>query len=107
MKTKEETKKDNAIFNLDNLDSILIRPRITEKATASSEGGVYVFDVAQDANKFQIKKAINFLYKVEPIKINITKVPAKRIIYRNKRGVKSGGKKAYVYLKEGDKISVM
>lgn len=107
MKIKEKTKKDNLVFNLDNLDNVLIKPRITEKATASSEGNVYVFDVAQNANKFQIKKAVNFLYKVEPAKVNITKVPSKRIIYRNKKGVKSGGKKAYVYLKKGDKISIM
>lgn len=90
-----------------DLDRILISPRITEKATAHSEQNVYVFNVATDVNKFQIKEAINKLYKVSPVKINIAKVPSKQIFYRGKKGIKSGGKKAFVYLKEGDKISVI
>ena len=101
---KKETQKNNIAFDLDR---ILIRPRVTEKATEKVEEGVYVFDVAMDANKFQIKKAVFNLYKVTPVKINIAKVPSKKIIYRGKRGVKSGGKKAFVYLKKGDKISII
>jgi len=89
-----------------DLDRILVRPRVTEKATIMAEENVYVFDVAVSANKFQVKEAIEFLYKVVPVKVNIVTVPAKRIIYRGKKGVKPGGKKAYVYLKEGDKISI-
>ncbi|MCK4386821.1 MAG: 50S ribosomal protein L23 [Candidatus Pacebacteria bacterium] len=90
-----------------NLDRIIIKPRVTEKATASAEKSVFVFDVASDANKFQIREAIKSLYKVEPVKINITRVSAKRIFYRGKKGVKPGGKKVYVYLKKGDKINIM
>lgn len=101
---KKETKKKSA---LNNLDCILRRPRITEKATMNAEASVYVFDVATDANKFQIKEAVEALYKVSPIKINVAQVPSKRIFYRGKKGVKSGGKKAFVYLKEGDKINVV
>lgn len=88
---------------------ILLNPRITEKATENSVNGVYVFDVAVDANKKQIEKAVRTLYKVEPRKIHVTSIPAKKV--RNARtgmiGVKSSGKKAYVYLKDGDSISVM
>jgi len=104
MTDKKETKEDISIpFNLER---ILINPRVTEKATIASERNVYVFDVAKDTNKFEIKKAIEFFYKVTPVKINVVTVPSKNIIYRGKKGVKSGGKKAYIYLKEGDKISI-
>jgi len=101
---ENKTKINNNVAT--DLDRILVRPRVTEKATIMAEENVYVFDVAVSANKFQVKEAIEFLYKVVPVKVNIVTVPAKRIIYRGKKGVKPGGKKAYVYLKEGDKISI-
>ena len=98
---KKETQK-----NIYDIERILVRPRVTEKATINAENNVYVFDVALDANKIQIKEAINHLYNVDPVKVNVVAIPAKKIIYRGKRGTKARGKKAYVYLKDGDKISV-
>lgn len=83
---------------------VLLRPRITEKATFVAEKNVHTFEVAQAATKEQIAKAIRAFYKVSPIKINIVKNPAKSVFIRGKRGVKSGVKKAYVYLKKGDKM---
>jgi large subunit ribosomal protein L23 len=83
---------------------ILLRPRITEKATRGSEHGVYVFDVHADANAYTVADAISAHFKVAPIKVNIVQIPEKRVFVRGKRGVKAGGKKAYVYLKKGDKI---
>ncbi|MCK5286162.1 MAG: 50S ribosomal protein L23 [Candidatus Pacebacteria bacterium] len=99
---KETTQNNNF-----NIERVLVRPRVTEKVTINAENNVYVFDVAIDANKFQIKEAVEKLYNVIPMKVNITTVPAKRIVYRGKKGIKSQGKKAYVYLKEGDKISIV
>jgi len=104
--TGEKDTKNNNINTTFNLERVLVNPRVTEKATIASEQNVYVFDVVKDVNKFQIKEAIEFFYKVTPVKINIITVPAKKIVYRGKKGVKSGGKKAYVYLKEGDKINI-
>jgi ribosomal protein L23 len=93
----------------ENIASVLVSPRITEKATEKNEQGVYVFDVTPNSNKKQIEKAVRALYKVEPRKIRIVRIPHKKV--RNARtgmiGVKGGGKKAYIYLKEGDTISVM
>jgi len=106
MVEEKNTKENNPVFMNFNKERILKNPRVTEKATLSAEQNVYVFDVVTDANKFQIKEAVKSLYKVTPVKVNIVTVPAKRIIYRGKKGVKSSGKKAYVYLKEGDKISI-
>ena len=86
----------------------IIRPRVTEKATAAAEqGGIYVFEVEKDASKKGIAAIIKNLYKVSPIKVNIVKIPRKQVFVRGKKGFKSGGKKAYVYLKNGEKIEII
>lgn len=87
-----------------SFSEILIRPRITEKATEKSEQGVYTFDVSPRATKSSISFAVEQLYKVKPTKVAIVTIRAKKILARGKRGKTSGGKKAYVYLKKGDKI---
>ncbi|MEK7572722.1 MAG: 50S ribosomal protein L23 [Patescibacteria group bacterium] len=86
------------------IKNIIKNPRITEKATFSAEHNVYTFDVTDSANKTEIKKAIFAVYKIKPIKINVLKVEDKRIFSKGKKGVKSGGRKAYVYFKKDDKI---
>ncbi|MBU4480069.1 50S ribosomal protein L23 [Patescibacteria group bacterium] len=92
--------------NIGKSESILLNPRVTEKSSDKATENVYVFDVATSSNKVQIKKAIKDIYKVDAIKINVTQVPSKRVVSRGRRGVKKGGKKAFVYLKKGDKIEV-
>jgi len=78
--------------------------RVTEKASNISAQNVYTFNVATSANKKEIKKAFFTLYKVQPVKINILKVPYKNIMSKGKKGLKGGGKKAVIYLKKEDKI---
>lgn len=89
--------------------SVLIQPRITEKATIQSENGVYVFEVNKNATKKEIGSAVKYYYKVNPLKVNIIKIPEKKIVSRTRgrKGVKPSGKKAYVYLKKGDKIEIV
>lgn len=79
-------------------------PRVTEKTALDAERGVYTFNVAINANKNEIKKAINFLYKVVPVKVSITQIADKTVTRRGIVSTKQGGKKAVVYLKKGDKI---
>ena len=90
------------------LEHVLMSPRITEKATFSSANGIYVFDVAISANKKQIASAITALYNVKPRQVRIVNIRPKSV--RNARtgksGVKSGGKKAYVYLSKGETITI-
>lgn len=86
---------------------IIIKPRITEKATDSQQNNVYVFEVTPNANKRLIEGAFQKIYKVKPKKINITKNPSKSVFVRGKKGFKNGVKKAYVYLNEGDKIEIV
>ena len=80
-------------------------PRITEKTSLLQEQNVYTFDVAPSANKAEIKKAVFLLYKVHPMKVNVLHVPKKSTTWKGKTGVRGGGRKAFVYLKPGDKIS--
>ena len=87
-----------------DLNSILIRPRITEKATMSAESSVYVFQIDPSATKTLVQKAFQEKYKFNPIKISTVTIPAKNVFVRGKRGKKAGYKKAYIYLKKGEKI---
>ncbi len=88
--------------------NVLMRPRITEKAVVGADKqGVYVFEVAPKATKSQIAASVKAAYKVTPVKIRTAKIAAKAVFVRGKHGVKSGGKKAYVYLKKGDKIELL
>lgn len=87
---------------------VLKNPRITEKASAQQSMSIYTFDVATDATKTQIMSAVRSVYKVSPRKVRIVQITSKRT--RNARtgraGVKIGGKKAYVYLKNGETITI-
>jgi len=86
------------------MNTIIKNPRVTEKSSSVMERNVYTFDVTSGANKTEIKKAVFNLYKVHPLKVNILAVPKKHITLRGRPGVRGGGRKALVYLKEGDKI---
>lgn len=83
---------------------VLRNPRITEKAAHISDQNVYTFDVAPSASKIEIMKAIKAIYKLTPIKVNVSAIPTKRVFRAKHIGVKRGGRKAYVYLNKGDKI---
>lgn len=92
-----------------DLSSVIRRPRITEKATYSAEKGVYVFEVAVDASKIDVAKAVKHLFKVTPTKIHTVRMKPQKItkMLRGISGQSKGYKKAYVYLKKGDKIELI
>lgn len=85
---------------------VVRKPIITEKATMVSENGAVVFEVAIDANKPQIKEAVENLFgvKVKAVNTTITKGKAKR--FRGIAGTRKDVKKAYVTLEEGNTIDV-
>jgi ribosomal protein L23 len=86
-------------------DTVLIRPRITEKAALSAaKANVYAFDVKTTATKRAIAASIKEVYGVKPEMVHMLAIPKKRVWRRGKWGVTGGGKKAYVFLKKGDKI---
>ena len=87
--------------------NVLVGPRITEKATDSQERNVYVFEISPKSTKYDVKNAVEALYKVKPIRVNIVKNPAKTTWIRGKKGSSKSVKKAYVFLKEGDRIELV
>ena len=87
-----------------DLANILIRPHITEKATVKAESSVYVFQIDPKSTKSEVREAFMEKYKITPIRVSTVTIPSKKVIVRNKRGMKSGYKKAYIYLKAGTKI---
>lgn len=88
--------------------NVLVRPRITEKAAIGADkSNVYVFEVTPNATKTSVAASVKLSYKVTPVKVNIATIPDKAIVFRGRKGVKKGGKKAYVFLKKGDKIELL
>jgi len=85
---------------------VIRKPIITEKTTMASENGAVVFEVAIDANKPQIKQAVEELFgvKVKAVNTTITKGKTKR--FRGQMGRRKDVKKAYVTLEEGNTIDV-
>ncbi|MFV1875262.1 50S ribosomal protein L23 [Nioella sp.] len=85
---------------------VIRKPVITEKSTMASENGAVVFEVSIDANKPQIKEAVESLFgvKVKAVNTTITKGKTKR--FRGQLGKRKDVKKAYVTLEEGNTIDV-
>ena len=85
---------------------VIRKPVITEKATMASENGAVVFQVAMDANKPQIKEAVENLFDVKVKAVNTTVTKGKTKRFRGRPGVRSDVKKAYVTLEAGNTIDV-
>ena len=85
---------------------IIIAPVITEKAAIQAEANIYTFKVAKDANKIEIKKAIEEAFGVKVVKVNtaITKAKDKRV--GKYTGKTQTYKKAYITLADGEKIEI-
>ena len=87
------------------IDSIR-SPIVTEKATILSEQNKTVFEVHADANKKNIKKNIEKIFKVNVTKVSIINTKKKVKIKQGKISKKGGYKKAIVTLKEGQSIDL-
>jgi ribosomal protein L23 len=102
--------RDNSVVRggSEHYENVLVRPRITEKATFSAEKGAYVFEIALSATKHDVRAAVKQLYQVTPIKVRVVPIPRKKRMSRRSRviGMTSAGKKAYIYLKKGDTIDI-
>lgn len=85
---------------------ILIKPIITEKASAIGSLNKYVFAVHPKANKVEIKKEINRMYNVNPKSVNIITMKGKSVRYGRTSGMTKNWKKAVVTLKQGQSIEV-
>jgi large subunit ribosomal protein L23 len=89
--------------------TIVLKPRVSEKAYALSASQVYVFDVPADANKHVVARAVAAQFNVVVANVNIANIKgkAKRTIRKGGRvsqGRQNDIKKAYVTLQEGSSI---
>ncbi len=100
-----KTTKSNKV-DTKNAYKILIKPLVTEKATALAVMNKYCFEVAKDANKIEVSKAIENLYGVKPLNINFINSKGKNVTYGRTSGKKRNWKKAMITLKSGEKIEI-
>ena len=85
---------------------VLVRPVITEKNTFLNEQGKYVFEVAPSANKIEIKRAVEEVFKVKVAAVNVLRVPGKERRLGRHRGMTRSWKKAIVTLEPGQRIEL-
>ncbi|WP_414896805.1 50S ribosomal protein L23 [Rhodovulum sp. YEN HP10] len=85
---------------------VIRKPIITEKATMASEANAVVFEVAMDANKPEIKEAVEGLFGVKVKAVNTTIIKGKVKRFKGILGRRKNVKKAYVTLEEGNTIDV-
>lgn len=87
------------------LYDVIKRPIITEKTTKmKEESSTVVFEVAKQATKNEIKDAVEKLFKVKVVDVKTTVLPGKWRRIGRSMGKTSSWKKAYVTLKEGEKM---
>ncbi len=87
-----------------HLYAVLRRPLITEKNTMLQAQGKYAFEIAREANKPQIKQAVEKAFKVKVLAVNVMTVPGKTRRVGRRQVLTQSWKKAIVTLKPGDKI---
>lgn len=117
---KKETKEVNAETNVaatkkptqvstHEVTSVIVRPRITEKAALILDKNVYTFEIKKGATKHEVRDAIKKLYNVSPTSVRIVNKTPRHYMstMRGRRMMENGMRKAYVYLKKGDRIDLV
>ncbi len=101
---KTSSKKSRASKHRGEAAQVLLSPHISEKSLRMQDNGRYTFRVAKKANKIEIRKAVQNLYKVDVKSVNVINVPRKKRSVQRQEGYKAGYKKAIVTLAEGQSI---
>jgi len=85
---------------------VLIKPVVSEKSYSQIVENRYTFRVHKDAHKTQIRQAVEELFDVKVVGVNVIKVQPKPKRRGTTTGTRRGWKKAIVELKPGDKIEI-
>ena len=95
-------------MNKDRLYKVLLAPRVTEKSTRVGEtSNQYVFRVVKDANKDEVRDAVEMLFEVSVESVRIVNVKGKTKSFRMRPGKRSDWKKAYVRVQNGQVIDFL
>ncbi len=92
--------------NISSIHDVLIRPLITEKSTTLMERGQYGFEVHREANKIQIREAVEKTFGVRVKAVNTMNMPRKLKRRGRIMGSVPGWKKAIVTLQPGEAIDI-
>ena len=89
-----------------NQYDVILRPIVTEKSSLMKDGGnQYVFEVARTANKIEITKAVELLFKVKVVSVRVMNMEGKKRRLGKHSGKRPDWRKAVVKLNPKDKIS--
>ncbi|UUD34874.1 50S ribosomal protein L23 [Mycoplasmopsis caviae] len=86
------------------ITQVLHKPILTEKTNVLQSSNTYTWEVDWSANKYQIKEAVEFIFKVKVVRVNILKVDKKPKRVGRFNGFTNRYKKAMITLADGDKI---
>ncbi len=87
---------------------LIRRPLVTEKSSTLQDlRNQYTFEVASKANKAEVRKAVETLFSVKVVKVNIVTVPGKARRVFGRPGMSPPWKKAIITLRKGDTIEVV
>ncbi|HOJ93076.1 MAG TPA: 50S ribosomal protein L23 [Dictyoglomaceae bacterium] len=87
--------------------TIILRPIVTEKSLNLAKEGKYVFEVVRDANKIEIGKAVEEIFKVKVKKVAVVNQKPKERKFGLSQGFTPARKKAIVSLEPGYKIELI
>ena len=94
-------------MDITNLSKIILMPHVSEKSVMIADNvKQQTFKVASSATKKDVKEAIEKLFEVEVIKVNILTVTGKQKVLGRAKGKRKNYKKAYVTLKDGQDIDL-
>lgn len=97
-----------SVENSARLYNVIRAPRVSEKTARLQElSNQYAFEVARNATKADIKSAVEKLFDVKVVTVNVVNVKGKNKAFRNRQGTRGDWRKAYVKLAEGQSIDVM
>lgn len=93
-------------FQKAKLCDVIVRPVVTEKSTLAAEQNKVVFMISPDADKTQVRKAVELLFGVKVEKVNTVSIQGKVKRFRGKVGKRNDIRKAIVTLKQGETIDL-
>ncbi len=94
-------------MNHERLMQVIMAPHVSEKSARLAEvSNQHVFKVAADANKLEIKKAVELLFEVKVENVRVVNIDGKAKMFARRPGRRNGVRKAYVSLEAGQDIQL-
>ncbi len=104
---KKPTKKKKEAVDFTKAYKILVKPLVSEKGSIQQANSKYFFEVVRDTNKVEIKKAIESVYGVHVVSVNIMNQRGKAVRFGRTAGSRKAWKKAVVTLQPGERITTV